>query len=367
MREIRATRVRKSKKAQIIRQEKEYRYKKERNSNNVNLGFYAKTHSDKECRQTFSVSRGKVEYWRKKMSNENDNFHPLPHGGALYKESSFKFSPQRQLEYELELFQILREDPQLTLQEMKFKLYEKDFDVNLVFISRTLQKWRWSKRLADPKQIEKYSFSNIMKYIEYCTDIMTRPPEDFKRIKFLDESSFDPRKLHRQRYWGPMNNHTPTTTPNQIQAKSLTVTMLTSIDPDQHPLYVVSREESNNQFDFANFLIEALNDGYLRRYDIIILDNAKIHKGEDIWDGLKTLVEDFDLQIWYLPTYSPELNPNELVFAKVKSWIYNYRQSDADLLTDIIYAFSLVSSSDMVHYYQHCINYFANHSFYLPP
>ena len=46
----------------------------------------------------------------------------------------------------------------------------------------------------------------------------------------------------------------------------------------------------------------------------IILDNAAFHKGKDI----KELIEKSGNKIKYLPPYSPDLNPIEKKWAKIK-------------------------------------------------
>ncbi|PPQ82244.1 hypothetical protein CVT24_012928 [Panaeolus cyanescens] len=50
---------------------------------------------------------------------------------------------------------------------------------------------------------------------------------------------------------------------------------------------------------------------------VLVMDNAKIHHGEGILD----LAEQFGVRIEFLPPYSPDLNPIEEVFSKVKAFI----------------------------------------------
>lgn len=47
----------------------------------------------------------------------------------------------------------------------------------------------------------------------------------------------------------------------------------------------------------------------------IVLDNASFHKGNDLED----LVEKAGCQLWYLPTYSPDLNPIEQSWSVLKN------------------------------------------------
>jgi transposase len=54
----------------------------------------------------------------------------------------------------------------------------------------------------------------------------------------------------------------------------------------------------------------------LRPGDIVILDNLGAHKVA----GVQKAIEDAQAELWYLPPYSPDFNPIELVFAKLK-WL----------------------------------------------
>ena len=53
----------------------------------------------------------------------------------------------------------------------------------------------------------------------------------------------------------------------------------------------------------------------LEKGDIIVIDNASFHKGEDI----REIIEKAGCEIWYLPAYSPDLNKIGLA-EKVLSW-----------------------------------------------
>ena len=53
----------------------------------------------------------------------------------------------------------------------------------------------------------------------------------------------------------------------------------------------------------------------LRPGDIVVLDNLSSHKGE----AIKAAIEAAGATLMFLPPYSPDLNPIELMFSKLKT------------------------------------------------
>ena len=74
-----------------------------------------------------------------------------------------------------------------------------------------------------------------------------------------------------------------------------------------------------------NKLSTLLIDKHKLKYDymngkvIHVIDNAKIHKTDDVKDAMKAS----KLKILFLPPYSPMLNHLELVFNVMKKAFYN--------------------------------------------
>ena len=62
-----------------------------------------------------------------------------------------------------------------------------------------------------------------------------------------------------------------------------------------------------------------LKDDYMNGKVVHVLDNAKIHKTDDVKDAMKAS----KLKILFLPPYSPILNPIELVFNVMKRCFNN--------------------------------------------
>ncbi|WP_338821704.1 transposase [Bradyrhizobium septentrionale] len=53
----------------------------------------------------------------------------------------------------------------------------------------------------------------------------------------------------------------------------------------------------------------------LRKRDIVFKDNLRTHK----IDGVRQAIEAVDAKVRYLPAYSPDLNPIEMAFSKLKT------------------------------------------------
>jgi len=57
----------------------------------------------------------------------------------------------------------------------------------------------------------------------------------------------------------------------------------------------------------------------------------------------------------YLPAYSPEFNPCELVFAKVKNILRHNRDFSIPMYYNVLMAFAGVSHENLVNYYNKCV------------
>ena len=88
----------------------------------------------------------------------------------------------------------------------------------------------------------------------------------------------------------------------------------------------------------------------LRQGDIVILDNLASHKVA----GIKHAIEAAGAELRYLPAYSPDLNPIEQLFAKIKALLRKAAARTFDLLIEAIAdALTSVTSTE-------CANYLAN-------
>ena len=89
----------------------------------------------------------------------------------------------------------------------------------------------------------------------------------------------------------------------------------------------------------------------LRRGQIVVMDNLSVHKGERI----KELIEERSCELLYLPPYSPDLNPIEEAFSKIKGILRKAEARSREALVEAMgRALDAVTSRDARGFFEHC-------------
>ncbi len=113
--------------------------------------------------------------------------------------------------------------------------------------------------------------------------------------------------------------------------------------------------ETSTARSFLQYVLYLLDAGHLVPGDILILDNASIHFAEEICDDLVAMLAESGVALRFLPTYSPELNPCEIVFSKMKSQL-RYWRGDDRFYMEVLKAASSITYANMLAFYRHCLN-----------
>ena len=88
----------------------------------------------------------------------------------------------------------------------------------------------------------------------------------------------------------------------------------------------------------------------LKHGDIVIMDNLSSHKVS----GIVEVIENLGAKVVFLPPYSPDLNPIELMWSKLKAILRKLKIRTKELLDDAIsFALDSVSSSDILGWFSH--------------
>jgi transposase len=84
---------------------------------------------------------------------------------------------------------------------------------------------------------------------------------------------------------------------------------------------------------------------------IVVLDNLAAHHATRV----RVAVEGRGAEVWFLPAYSPDLNPIEEAFSKLKSALRRAAARTRDALTDAIRsALQTITPADVHGWYTHC-------------
>jgi transposase len=85
--------------------------------------------------------------------------------------------------------------------------------------------------------------------------------------------------------------------------------------------------------------------------DMVVMDNLSSHKGQRV----RQLVESTGATVLYLPPYSPDLNPIELAFAKLKQLMCSAGHRTVDALWgDVQRMLDRITASDAAGFLGHC-------------
>ena len=89
----------------------------------------------------------------------------------------------------------------------------------------------------------------------------------------------------------------------------------------------------------------------LRRGDLVVLDNLSPHKGS----GALRLIEEAGATVCFLPPYSPDLNPIEAMWSKVKTGLRTAKARTGEALEEAIArALAQVTASDARNWFASC-------------
>lgn len=88
----------------------------------------------------------------------------------------------------------------------------------------------------------------------------------------------------------------------------------------------------------------------LRQHDIVVMDNLSVHKNKNV----RRIIEAAGATLIYLPPYSPDLNPIEMAFAKLKANLRKAAERSMPALWDRIGSVLDLFAPD------ECANYFTH-------
>jgi len=127
-----------------------------------------------------------------------------------------------------------------------------------------------------------------------------------------------------------------------------TTTMISAIRLEGVATAMVT-EGATNTLVFTGF-IESFLVPVLRPGDIVVMDNLSSHKASCVAEA----IEAAGAEVWYLPPYSPDLNPIELMWSKVKNHLRSIAaRTKRTLITAVGKALNAVTPEDLAGWFAH--------------
>ena len=128
-----------------------------------------------------------------------------------------------------------------------------------------------------------------------------------------------------------------------------TTTMISSVRLDGTTACMTIEGATNTEVFYA-YVREVLVPS-LRPRDIVIMDNLGSHKNE----RTLSLIEQAGAEARFLPAYSPDLNPIEMMWSKVKALLRKAgARNHPDLLVAIASALNAVTPHDALGWFAAC-------------
>ena len=147
-----------------------------------------------------------------------------------------------------------------------------------------------------------------------------------RKLVFLDESGCNinmTRRYGRAIGGGRVADDVPFSKPKNT-------TILSSMRLDGSIAYT-TYEGGTNRENFIAYLKETLIPT-LKPWDIVVMDNLRTHRMEEV----RTVLAESHILLMYLPPYSPDLNPIEMLWSKVKAILRKMKKRTVDALAAAI-------------------------------
>ncbi len=165
------------------------------------------------------------------------------------------------------------------------------------------------------------------------------------RLRFLDEAGATPilTRLYARAVGG---NRTTEAVPRNYGASTSVISTL-GISGAEATMLI---EGSVDTLVFNAYCQEVLRPT-LKAGDVIVLDNLRAHRASRI----EAITEECGARVIWLPPYSPDFSPIELMWSKVKAYLRRVKaRTQAELEKAIASALETITASDCLNWFRHC-------------
>jgi len=286
--------------------------------------------SRREAAELFEISASSAVRWLQSWRNEG-NAAPKPHGGS-----------RSVLEDHTEaIIALLEEQPDRTLDELNAAMQRRRIPGSRSALWRFLDRHKITFKKKALRADEQHRPDVVRARLRW---IREQGLLDTSRLVFVDETSANTNMVRlsgRCPRDEPLIGHVPFGT-----RKTLTFVAGLRRDKMTAPFLI---EGAMNGETFLAYVEQCLVPT-ISRGDIVVMDNLTVHKVA----GVKEAIEGAGAKLQYLPKYSPDLNPIEMSFSKLKALLRKLAERTIPALRRRIGSFVPLLSA------QECQNYFTH-------
>lgn len=242
--------------------------------------------------------------------------------------------------------------PCFYLEELKLELEESFpelLNVSLSTICRalrhdcnlSLKKLERRSRRAIPQEIEDFKY-RLRPFYTYPHQLV-----------FIDETSKDGRSAIREKGWSPRGKAAIARLPSDRGPR---VSTLAAFSTDgffawTHTSGTFTRRKFHDSF--IRVILPHLQPWPMPN-SIVLIDNARIH----MYEKLEEIISSRGALLFFLPPYSPHINPIEYGFSLVKRFIKKYGNlafaHEAELVLDVALGMATDGAKMTVNMIEHC-------------
>ena len=215
-------------------------------------------------------------------------------------------------------------------------------------------RWTW-KRLTQPVA-EKFSPENVNYCQQFVNYIYTVDPY---KLKFFDESGIKLPDVGKPNYGHSLKGTPAVEISRNMNSPNITMNLMCGLDGI---IYANTINGTSNSMTFINFFEEASHVFLPDAWQSTVHLRRSYHNGQcsnssnRVGDALGEWLDDIGCSLVYLITYSPEMNPAEYVFNKLKTRLkrFEFRELLRDNLHVAVHeALKEVTTDDMREFFKY--------------
>ncbi|PPQ84969.1 hypothetical protein CVT26_008289 [Gymnopilus dilepis] len=247
----------------------------------------------------------------------------------------------------------IRHSPDIYLDELKELLEDRiGLEVDESTIWRALRRSGFTMKKLTRDALERNEERRGLFRLHYGQNYT---PE---QTVFVDESSFDRRTSVRGKAWA-LSGQRAVRKCFFVRGRRYSLLPALSFEGI---IWAKVVEGSFTKRLFQEFIAELLDrmQPFPAPKSVIVMDNARIHKNQDIVD----MIHARGMRIVYLPPYSPDYNPIELAFSTIKAFVrrqgllgredLDQAQDDTYVYLHLLDAAYSINGNKAIGYFHHC-------------